>query len=691
MKFTIIGALAAGAAALAAPAQADEGMWTFDNVPAAAIKAALGVDITPAWLARVQHAAVRLSVGCSGAVVSGQGLVLTNNHCADDCAHDLSTPGHDLARDGAFAQAPADEKTCPTLRAEILESMEDVTPRVRAAGEGLTGEALVKALDAASSTIAEEACHGDPTHHCQVVDLYHGGQYELYRYREYGDVRLVFSAGERVGSFGGDPDNFNFPRYDLDVAFLRLYENGRPVATPQHLRWDAAPPTAGQPVFVAGNPGATFRELTAAQLETQRSVIAPIEIAQLAELRGRLIRLSEESPEAERLADDLLFDLENDYKVEWGRLLALDDPAFMAARRAAEADLRAKALKVMGPGFGDPWADIAKLQEAAQALYPAERTLEGGPDDSRLFGDARTLVRAAAERAKPSPDRLPEYDDSRLPFVEREVLAPIPVDPVTEQLALEFWLAKARELLGADDADVVLLLGGESPETLSKALVARTQLGDPAVRKALWDGGWAAVQASDDPMIRYALKIDPEARRIRAASEEQVAGPTARSAAAIARARFAVYGTGVYPDATFTLRLSYGAVQGWTWRGVTTPPFTTFAGLYRRATGEPPYDLDPRWIAAKDRLNPDTIFNFTTTNDISGGNSGSPVLDAKGEVIGTAFDGNLLSIGGDYGYDAAVNRTVAVSAAAITEALTKVYAADALVKELEGNTPSAGF
>lgn len=293
-------------------------------------------------------------------------------------------------------------------------------------------------------------------------------------------------------------------------------------------------------------------------------------------------------------------------------------------------------------------------------------------------------MRAAAERAKPSPDRLPGYDDSRLPFVEREVLTPVPVDPVTEQLALEFWLAKARELLGADNPDVVLLLGGESPETLSKALVVRTRLGDPALRKALWDGGWAAIQASDDPLIRYALKIDPEARRIRAEYEERVIGPTDRAAEAIARARFAVYGTSVYPDATFTLRLSYGAVAGWTWRGVTTAPFTTFSGLYRRATGEPPYDLDPRWIAAKDRLNPNTIFNFTTTNDIVGGNSGSPVLDAKGDVIGTAFDGNILSIGGDYGYDAAVNRSVAVSAAAITEALTKVYAAVALVKELDG-------
>ena len=325
---------------------------------------------------------------------------------------------------------------------------------------------------------------------------------------------------------------------------------------------------------------------------------------------------------------------------------------------------------------------LFRSQPAAQALFLPYAMVERGPADSRLFQDARILVRAAAEREKPSAQRLPGYADSQLPEIEKTALAPEPIEGPLEQLLLEFWLSKAREYLTADDPDARMLLGADSPETLSARLVSGTKLGDPAVRKALWDGGMKAAMASDDPIIQYVLRIDPEARRVRAAYEEQVTGPTTRAAEAIARARFAVYGDSLYPDATFTLRLSYGAIEGWTWRGKTVPPFTTFSGLYARATGQAPFDLDPRWIAAKDRLDPGTIFDISTSNDIVGGNSGSPLLDAKGEVIGTVFDGNIHSIGGDYGYDPALNRTVAVSATAIIEALQKVYGAHALAKEL---------
>jgi hypothetical protein len=608
--------------------------------------------------------------------------VLTNNHCVAGCAHDLSAPGGDLFKAGYLAAARPEEKTCPGMQAEILETITDVTPRMAAAGAGLAGEALVKARTAVSSTIETEACGDDARRRCETVDLYHGGQFKLYRYRKYTDVRLVFSPGFQAAFFGGDPDNFNFPRYDLDAAFLRLYEAGRPVATPAHLRWNPAPPVAGQPVFVAGNPGATFRELTVSQLETQRDQAVPLTLAQLSELRGRVIRFTEESADNKRLGDDELFELENDAKVYFGLLQALDDPAFMAARRAAEADLRRQAQAKLGPGFGDPWAEMSRIQQAAQALYLPYRMVERGPFDSRLFDDARLLVRAAQERQKPSAERLPGYADSQLPLLQQQALAPEPIEAPLEQLLLEFWLSKAREYLTADDPSTALLLGADSPETLSARLVKGTRLGDPAVRKALWDGGLAAITASDDPMIRYVLRIDPAARRIRAQYEEQVTGPATRAAEAIAKARFALYGDSLYPDATFTPRLSYGAVAGWTWRGRTVSPFTRFAGLYRRATGQTPFDLDPRWIAAKARLNPDTIFDFSTSNDIVGGNSGSPVLDAQGEVIGAAFDGNIHSIGGDYGYDPALNRAVAVSTAAITEALQKVYGADALVREL---------
>jgi hypothetical protein len=695
MKLNLLLRLAACVAAflaavsVASLAVADEGMWTFDNFPAARVKAAYGVDITPAWLDTVRNSAVRLSVGCSASVVTGSGLVLTNNHCVADCAQNLSSPDHDYFKMGYQAAARADEKTCAGMQAEILTAIVDVTPRMTDAGKGLAGQALVRARTAASSTLEKETCGSDPKLRCQVVDLYHGGQYKLYKYRKYSDVRLVFSPGGQAAFFGGDPDNFNFPRYDLDCAFLRLYEDGKPVATPDHLRWNAAPPKAGEPVFVAGNPGGTDRQLTASQLDTQRTLTLPLTITQASELRGRLIRFGEESAEHKRLAGEQLFGLENSYKVYWGRLSALDDPAFMASLRAKDADIRDKAklnAALLGPDFGDPWAQIDKAQIALQALYLPYRAVERGPGGSKLFGYAKALVRAAQERQKPSSARLPGYADTQLPLLEKEVLDTEPVYPEVEQLSLEFWLAKAREYLTADDPNTKLLLGRESPETLSARLANGCKLADPALRKALWDGGLKAVMASSDPMIQYVLKIDPQARALRSAYDEQVVGPTAQAAEKIAKARFALYGDSLYPDATFTLRLSYGQIAGWTYRGVTVAPFTTFAGLYERATGEEPFDLDPRWIAAKDKLNPDTVFDISSTNDIIGGNSGSPLIDAKAEVIGAVFDGNIHSLGGDYGYDGALNRAVSVSAAAITEALRKVYGEEALAAELIGGS-----
>jgi hypothetical protein len=682
MKPVRLLSLAVSGALLASAARADEGLWTFDNFPAAKVKAAYGVDITPAWLGRVRSQTARLSVGCSSSIVSGEGLVLTNDHCVTDCVQAISPPETDYALLGFLAAAKAEERTCPGLRAEILLQIADVTPRVLAAGAGRSGEALVRARDAASASIEQEGCGGDPKLQCEVVNLYQGGEFRLYKFRKYVDVRLVFSPGDKAAFFGGDPDNFSFPRYDLDCAFLRLYENGRPVATPDHLVWNPVPPAAAEPVFVAGNPGGTYRADTVSQLEVQRAVRLPTEMTEFSELRGRMIRFGEENPANARMVGPPLDEIENAYKQYVGGLAALNDPDFMAARRAAEADLKAKAVAKLGAGFGDPWTDMAAAQRRVRGLYLPYRQLERAGGLSQLFNDARDLVRAAAEREKPSADRLPRYSDSNLAAVEKEVLDPTPIQGPLEQLILEYWLSKTRELLTADDPVTRLVLGKDSPETLSAELVAGTRLGDPAFRKALWDGGERAIETSDDPMIRFVRRIDPEARAVRREYEEQVEGPTARAAEAIAKARFAVYGDSIYPDGTFSPRVSYVAVAGWTSGDKTVPPFTRFAGLYDRATGQAPFDLDPRWIAARPRLNPDTIFDFTTTNDIIGGNSGSPVLNARAEVIGAAFDGNLESLGGDYGYDGAVNRTVAVSAAAMTEALRKVYGADALVAEL---------
>lgn len=667
-----------------APAYADEGMWTFDNFPAATVRARYGVDITPAWLDHVRNNAVRLSTGCSASIVSSNALVLTNNHCVAECAQDLSSAGHDYYTHGYTALNASEERKCAGMQAEILTSISDVTPQMTAAGKGLTGDALVKARTAVSSNIEKQNCP-DTTHdRCQVVNLYHGGQYKLYKYRKYSDVRLIFSPGVQTAFFGGDPDNFNFPRYDLDSAFVRLYENGAPVKTPDHLKWNASPPRAGEPVFVAGNPGGTDRQLTMAQLATQRELTLPVTALRLSELRGRLLRFSEESSENRRIAQDLLFGLENSYKVYFGRLFTLNDDAFLAAKARDEAALRANPAaqrSLAASGTPDPWATIAIAAQQMRNLYLPYTFVERGPTGSQLFNYAKSLVRAAAERQKPSAERLPGYADSQLPLLEKQVLDVVPVYPSLEQQTLEFWLSKAREYLTADDPNTKLLLGRDSPEALS-ARLATSRLGDAAVRKGLWDGGWAAVKASNDPMIQYVLRIDPEARRLLTDWNEKVEGPTTAASEALARARFAAFGTSVYPDATFTLRLSYGQIAGWNEKGRDVPPFTYFGGLYERATGMEPFKLDPRWVAAKNKLNPQTVFNISTTNDIIGGNSGSPLINARAEVIGAVFDGNIHSIGGDYGYDPANNRAVAVSAAAVSEALRKVYGANNIADEL---------
>ena len=681
-------ALAAVVALAAAPAWADEGMWTFDNFPSEQVKAAYGVAIDQAWLDRVQAAAVRLTSGCSASVVSPSGLVLTNHHCVVECVQDLSSAQRDFVADGFAAGAREKERKCPAMQAEILTGVTDVTARIKGAtARAGPPDGFIRAREAEEAVIEAQACGKDARYRCQVVGLYRGGQYKLYKYRRYADVRLVFAPEFATAFFGGDPDNFNFPRYNLDAAFVRLYENGRPVATPAHLTWSATTPAEGQAVFVAGNPGGTDRLLTVSQLESQRDLVLPLGQYQRAELRGRLIRFSEESAEHKRIATDPLFGVENSFKALYGRQSALNEPAFMEAKRAQETELRASvaADPKLAAAVGDPWGDIARAQAATAELYPAYRQLEqAAVSYSDLMGYARTLVRAAQERGKPARVRLPEYGDTRLPLLEKRLLDDSPVDLELERMYLAFWLSKTRESLTTDDPDVKALLGRESPEGLAERLTGGTRLGDPAVRKALWEDGLKAIEASNDPMIRFALATDPAARRARSAWEARVSGPVEAAAERIAQARFAVYGDKVYPDATFTLRLSYGKVAGWISRGRTVPALTRFDGLYARATGAEPYRLPARWIAARDRLNPDTVLNISTTNDIIGGNSGSPLIDAQRRVVGAVFDGNIHSLGGDYGYDPALNRTVAVSTAAVTQALDRVYGQKALVAELTG-------
>jgi peptidase S46-like protein len=680
----VIAALAA-AAALCTAAKADEGMWTFDNFPSATVKAKYGVNIDQAWLDTVREASVRLSSGCSASVVSKDGLVLTNHHCVRDCAQNLSTAQVDYVKDGFSTAKREDERLCPGMQAEILVSIADATDRVSKAAAGKTGQDFVKARDAEIAAVEKEGCAGkESTHRCQVISLYQGGQYKLYTYRKFSDVRLVFAPEQVMAFFGGDPDNFNFPRYDLDCSFVRLYDNGQPAATPAHLKWRTTAPKDGEPVFIAGNPGSTQRLLTAEQLETIRDLSLPDILLFLSELRGRLIRFGEESAEHARISNEDLFGVENSFKALNGEEQALVDPALIVAKRKADAELRAKVRSdsKLSADLGDPWADIAKVQADRRALLQAYTQMESRAGAfSDLFGYGRNIVRAAEERAKANGDRLPEYTDSRLALLEKRVLDPTPVYPELEQLALEFWLTKLREHLTADAQGTKVFLGKESPEALS-ARLAKSRLLDPATRKQLWDGGLAAVQASDDPMIKFVLATDAASRAIRKEYETRVTGPTDRAAAKIAKARFAVYGTSAYPDATFSLRLTYGKVEGWSENGMPVKPFTYYKGLWERATGQDPFALAPRWANAQAKVNQNIVFDFSTDNDIIGGNSGSPAIDADGHVIGAVFDGNIHSLGGAFGFDDTQNRGVVVSTAAITEALEKIYDAKALVADL---------
>jgi hypothetical protein len=671
--------------ALPGAAQADEGMWTFDAFPAAKVAAAYGKAPDKAWLDRVQASAARLTGGCSASLVSAQGLLLTNHHCVLDCAQALSTPQNDLVKNGFLAADRGSEQRCPGQQAEVLTAITDVTPQVTKAIGSATGAALAAARDAAIATIEKTGCTNPATERCQVVTLFGGGRYSLYRYRKYSDVRLVYAPELQAAFFGGDPDNFNFPRFAVDAAFLRIYENDKPVATPTHLRWDPRAPVAGEVVYVVGNPGSTQRLYTQAQLAMRRDLVLPTTEVYLSELRGRLIQAMAGDPERARTGADELFGVENSYKAYFGQWRALLDPTFSAQLARNEQALRAKvaADPALNAKVGDPWGEIARATNTYRDMYLRYIFLEGrGGGGADLFAWARTLVRAAAERERPNSERLPEYRDSALPLIEKNLVDPRPVYPWLEELNLAFWLSKTREALTADAPEVGRLLGRESPEALAHRLVAGSTLADPKVRKALWDGGLKAIQASTDPMIRYAQSIDEDARVLKKRYRDEVDAPTTAAQARIAQARFGAYGNDIYPDATFTLRISYGAVKGWTYQGQTIAPTTDFAGLYRRATGAPPFDLTPRWAAAEPKIDRTRVLDFVTTNDIIGGNSGSPVIAADGSVIGAAFDGNIHSLGGSYGYDPQLNRTVAVSTGAVEEALSKVYPAPALLAEL---------
>jgi peptidase S46-like protein len=674
-------ALLTGIAASAA--RTDEGMWTFNGFPFERVEQAYGFRPDQAWLDHLRLSSLRLARGCSASFVSPHGLVQTNHHCASACIEQLSSASMDYIARGFYAKQAADEVKCPDVEANQLIAIADVTERMNRATAGKSGAALAEAERTERTAIEKECSGSDDTVRCDVVELYHGGKYNLYKYQRYQDVRLVFAPERAIAFFGGDPDNFEFPRYNFDVSYLRVYAGGAPLDTrANYLRYAAQDAQPGDLTFTSGHPGSTNRLITQASLVFWRDVTLPSAIFRSSELRGILTEFSARGAEQARIAGGALFGLENGLKAQKGKFAALLDPAILKQHADAERELRDRvaADPQLRAEYGTAWDEIASTLARFRGMR--ERFRVSGSSGSRLFGHALALVRHAAEKNKPNDKRLREYTESRFPELRQSILSSAPIYPELEKLMLTFWLTKAREMLGPDDALVKKMLGKKSPAALAAELVDGSRLADVAVRGRLLEADEPEIAASSDSMIAFARMLDPDFRSTRKDYEDNVDAPLSKFEGQIANARFKIFGTSSYPDATFTLRISFGSVKGYQVGDRAIAPVTTMDGLFARATGADPFRLPDSWIAAQATLNPRQPFNFATTNDIIGGNSGSPVVNRAGEVVGLIFDGNIESLGGDFGYDPAVNRAVAVNVGLLREGLSKVYRADRLVEEL---------
>ena len=669
-------------------ALADEGMWTFNNVPRAEIKKKYGFEVTDAWLNKVRLASVRFNNGGSGSFVSPNGLVLTNYHIVEDIVGEVSTPEKDLAKEGFVARTRAEEIKAPSLELNQLISIEDVTARVNGAVKPNSTDAEAFAARRAEISAIEAESTKATGLRSDVVTLFQGGQYNLYRYKKYTDVRLVFVPEFQAAFFGGDPDNFNYPRFNIDMALVRIYENDQPVHPENYFKWSTAGAKDGSLVFVTGNPGSTSRLDTVAHLEELRDTSIPIVLRLLERREAVLKKYMAMGEEQTRQSQNELNSVQNSLKVYRGQLKGLKDPALMARKTKEEQALR-KAVAAnpeWQKQYGGAWDAIA----AAHKAYPSyirERRIfdQAGGFNSTLFNYARALVRMAEESKKPNAERLPEYTDARRASLELALFSPAPIHEDFEKLKLADSLGFMVELLGADNELVKGVLAGKTPEARADELISGTKLKDPEFRKELAKGGFEAIDASNDPMILVAREVDARAREMRKRYETEVAAVERANYAKIARALFETEGNKIYPDATFTLRLSYGAVEGYTENGKKVSPFTTLGGLYARSDAfkhEFPYNLPPRWVEKKSELNLNTPFNFVSTNDIIGGNSGSPTINQNAELVGLIFDGNIQSLVGDFMYDGSVNRAISVDSRGMLEVLKKVFNANEIVAEL---------
>ena len=668
---------------------ADEGMWTFDNPPRKQWKERYGFEPSDQWLEHVRLASVRLNDGGSGGFVSPDGLLITNQHVAAGQLQKVSTAERNYTEEGFYAPTREAEMKCPDLEVNVLTSYEDVTARVH--GAVAAGANEQQAADQRRAAIAaiEKDSTGATGLRSEVVTLYNGGEYWLYRFKKYTDVRLVFAVEESIAFFGGDEDNFTYPRHDLDVALFRVYENGRPASTPHYFKWAMKAPAEGDLIVLSGNPGSTSRLLTMAQIEYHRDTGNPLQMQVWTTRLAALERYARRGDEAARQASAGRRSLANSIKRLVGQQEGLMNPRIMKQKQDEEHALREAVARnpTWAKQYGGAWDEIAAVYRDTVPM--SKRLAFSTLAPSRLGSIASTIVRYVEEVAKPDAERYDEFRDSRLESLRFSLLSPAPIYPQMEVAVLAAWLDEAQKTLGTTDPFVVAALQGGTPEAVVAAAIGGTTLADPAARKRLLDGGASAVSASTDPLIALARRVEPVIRELRAWQMSHVQNVETAAGAKIAAARFAVYGKTVPPDATFSLRLSYGRVLGYEEDTTRVPYKTTFYGLYDRAHGfefKRPWSLPKRWMDKRETLDLSTPLDFVYTADTIGGNSGSPIVNRDAEFVGINFDSNLQKLANRYLYidEREGSRAVGVHGAGILEALKKAYEANSLVAELLG-------